>query len=111
MTIYGHACAGKWAGSAGVIDPGLSGWLDEWFITCTGWDSAPKRALYTATLTFYLMDARNYTSPAGCRGRYLSGSFRSGRGGKVSSLLAMQLALFPLQFGEELLTVHTLATL
>jgi hypothetical protein len=30
---------------------------------------------------------------------------------KVSSLLAMQLALFPLQFGEELLTVHTLATL
>jgi hypothetical protein len=32
-------------------------------------------------------------------------------GGRVSSLLAMQLALFPLQFGEELFTVHTLATL
>jgi hypothetical protein len=35
MTIHGHACAGKLAGSAGAIDPGLSGWLDEWFITCT----------------------------------------------------------------------------
>src|ERR1019366_3251228 len=69
-------------------------------------------ALFTRQLLpLYLMDARNYTSPAGCRGRYLSGSFRSERGGKVSSLLAMQLALFPLQFGEELLTVHTLATL
>ena len=43
--------------------------------------------------------------PLGC-----SADFR-GIGGKVSSLLAMQLALFPLQFGEELFTVHTLATL
>jgi hypothetical protein len=34
-----------------------------------------------------------------------------GRGGKVSSLLAMQLPLFPLQSGEELFTVDTLATL
>src|ERR1035437_6719255 len=31
MTIHSHACAGKLAGSAGVIDSDLSGWLDEWF--------------------------------------------------------------------------------
>src|ERR1019366_7867219 len=49
MSIYGHACAGKLAGSAGVIDPGLSGWLDEWFITCTGFKESKYRFQRTST--------------------------------------------------------------
>src|ERR1022692_1298637 len=34
-----------------------------------------------------------------------------GIGGRVSSLLAMQQTLFPLQFGEEFFAVHALATI
>src|SRR5450759_1900014 len=49
MTIYGHACAGKLAGSAGVIDPGLSGWLDEWFMTCGGFKESNYRFQRTST--------------------------------------------------------------
>src|ERR1035441_9875862 len=49
MTIHGHACAGKVAGSAGVIAPGLSGWLDEWFIICKGFRESKYRFQRTST--------------------------------------------------------------
>src|ERR1019366_5997364 len=49
MTIHGRACARKSAGSAGVIAPGLSGWLDEWVIICKGFRESKYRFERTST--------------------------------------------------------------